>query len=336
MMNDKFSMILTQCIDDIQKGEKTVAECIEQYPDYKDELADLLNVMQFVKDNLKESVDEDFRWRTRSTLVNRVVSHQPVTIWDKSRLRFRETFTLRRRKPIMQLIVIVTLLFSLVSGGSVLASENAIPGDFLYKVKLFVEEARLVLTGEEKEVELYLQFAEKRLREVESLAERGRFEGIGVALDRFENHIDGATRSIPAERPPNDIEQDWKVIELSDSIFRHQEVLQGLLDNEVVAEQGRGAIEHAIEVSKKGQMKLNEIFPEGPPAKGPPSIPPGEPELPPLPEKPVDPGPPDLPGIPTLPVELPVDVEDLPEDDFEDDGPPFPLPEPVEGQPGRP
>ncbi|MBE0410263.1 MAG: hypothetical protein IBX69_11085 [Anaerolineales bacterium] len=88
------------------------------------------------------------------------------------------------------------------------------------------------------------------------------------------------------------------------------------------------------------QIKLNELFPEGPPAAPPlgvpPSIPPEEPELPPLPEMPVDPAQPDLPTIPTLPVELPVDLGDLPEDDDEDDGPPFPLPEPVEGQPGRP
>jgi hypothetical protein len=335
-MNDKFSFILSRCIASIEKGETTVDECIEQYPEYKDELADMLGVMKYVTDNLREPVDEDFRWRTRSTLVNRVINHQPITIWGNTLMWLRETFSIKRRKPLVQLVVLVTLLLSLVSGGSVLASENAIPGDFLYPVKMFVEEARLVLTGEEKEVELYLQFAEKRMREVESLAERGRFERFEVALDRFENQIDGAARSIPAERPPIDIEQDWKLIELADSIFRHQEVLQGLLDDEAVAEQGRGAIEHAIEVSKKGQMKLNEIFPEGSPAKGPPSIPPGESELPPHPDKPVDPDPPDLPGIPTLPVELPVDEGDLPEDDDEDERPPFPLPEPVEGQPGKP
>jgi hypothetical protein len=331
MMNDKISMILTQCIDDIEKGEKTVAECIEQYPQYKDELVDLLNLMQYVKVNLKEPVDEDFRWRTRSTLVNRVVNHQPVTIWEKSRLWFRETFTIRKRKPIMQAVLIVTVLLSLISGGSVLASENTVPGDFLYPLKMIVEEARLVITGEEKDATLHLQFAERRLREVEALAEKGRYQGIGVAIDRFENHIDGAARSVPVDKGSEEIQKDWKLTEFSDSIFKHQAVLQGLLEDEVIAVEAREAIEHAIEVSKKGQLRLSELFPEGLPAQ-----PPVEPGMPPLPEKPVDPGPPDLPTIPTLPVEIPVDLDDLPEDDDEDDGPPFPLPEPAEGQPGRP
>jgi hypothetical protein len=327
-MNDQFTSILTQCIDNIERGEMTPEECIENYPQYGDELADLLGMMHSIKTTSHEPVDEAFCWRTRASLVNKVISHQPVTIWDKPQLLLREIFSHRSRVPRMQIVLIVTLLLSLLSGGSVLAAENAVPGDLLYPLKMFVEEMRIAIFGEDKDTELHLQFAEKRLREVELLAEKGRFEGIGMAIDRFEHHIKGVERSIPAGKTHEDILRYWRMYELCETIFKHQEVLERLLDDEVVAEEARVAIEHAIEASAKGQTKLNELFPEGPPVTPPLEFvpipddlqPQGEPELP------------ESSGIPELPVELPFDPDVIPTDQGDEL---FPLPVPVV-PPGRP
>jgi len=328
-MNDRLTSVLTQCIDGLERGEMTLIECVENYPEFKDELRDLLDVMQSIKTIAHEPVEEDFRWRTRASLVNKVISHKPASIWDKFRLWIKETSIFRNRVAKVQIVLVIALLLSLVSGGSVLAAENAVPGDFLYPLKMFVEELRMAIIGEDDDVELHLRFAEKRLREVESLAEKGRFEGIGTAIDRFEYHIEGATRPDLADKKHDDILRDWRLYELSETIIKHQEVLERLLEDEVVVDEARAAIEHAIEASTKGQAKLNELFPEGFPAKPPiESIP-----APDIPKPQTEPEFEEVPGIPELPVEIPVDTEVTPP---EGDEGVLPIPLPVGSPPGRP
>lgn len=331
-MNNQFANILQQCIDDIESGEKTPEECVRHFPEYEVELADILGVVNFIKNTPHEPVNEDFRWRTRATLVNQVTGLQPETFWKKSYLRIKEAFVIRQRMPRIQLLLIVVLLLALVSGGTVLASHYSVPGDNLYPLKLVVEEARLVISGEDKETDLYIQFAEKRLREVEMLAERGRYERIILATDRFEFQIEGATRSVPVDTAIENDLRAHRLEQLSDSIYKHQEILQGLLDDEAVAEEARGAIEHAIEASEHGQSKLRDLFPQGhlptPIQEGLPI--PEDPKPPVQPQIPVTPGPPD---IPELPVELPVGP-DIDETEVDEGG--FPPPEPVEAPPGRP
>lgn len=77
----------------------------------------------------------------------------------------------------LALIIVVAML----SGGFVtaLAAGSALPGDALYPLKLEVERARLSLTADpERQAELYLQFAEKRLDEMNALAELGQYAAL--------------------------------------------------------------------------------------------------------------------------------------------------------------
>jgi hypothetical protein len=77
----------------------------------------------------------------------------------------------------LALVIVVAML----SGGFVtaLAAGSALPGDALYPLKLEVEQARLSLTADpERQAELYLQFAEKRLDEMNALAELGQYAAL--------------------------------------------------------------------------------------------------------------------------------------------------------------
>lgn len=65
----------------------------------------------------------------------------------------------------------IAILLALGAGGTVVASDSARPGDFLYPVDRAAESVRAALTSEEGQAELKVKFAEERLDEIESLIE---------------------------------------------------------------------------------------------------------------------------------------------------------------------
>ena len=87
----------------------------------------------------------------------------------------------------------------LVLGGVVAqTSQAAIPGDGTYPFKLLVERAQLMtILNERRALELRLEFLQRRVNEISSLAETGRVEQISTAVQRFEGDVDQAIRVIP-------------------------------------------------------------------------------------------------------------------------------------------
>ena len=87
----------------------------------------------------------------------------------------------------------------LILGGVVAQfSQAAIPGDGTYPFKLLVERAQLMTTlDEQRALELRLEFLQRRVDEISSLAETGRTEHISTAVQRFEGEVDQAIRVVP-------------------------------------------------------------------------------------------------------------------------------------------
>jgi hypothetical protein len=69
----------------------------------------------------------------------------------------------------------VVLALVMMGGGTVAASTNSLPGDVLYPVKTTTERVQAFFTfGKEAKANLYMRFAERRIVEIEALAERER------------------------------------------------------------------------------------------------------------------------------------------------------------------
>lgn len=82
------------------------------------------------------------------------------------------------------ILVIVVALSGL--GGTVYAAQDSLPGDPLYSVKLGVEEATMMLGGDDvARAERALNFATKRVREMLTLTERERLGDLGVSADKY-------------------------------------------------------------------------------------------------------------------------------------------------------
>lgn len=83
--------------------------------------------------------------------------------------------------------VIVAIVIALSAlGGTVYAAQDSLPGDTLYSMKLSVEDATMLLSGDDiARAERALNFATKRVREMLTLTERDRLGDLGATADKY-------------------------------------------------------------------------------------------------------------------------------------------------------
>jgi|GEM_PF-2487492 len=185
-MDNRFSIILGECLEGLENGSLTVEGCLQRYPEYRHELVDLLATAQTVREVSRIEPRSSFRRSARARLLAKLPNNQFVTIFEPIRLLIQNKPTYFSRRFVMTWIAIAVLLASLFGGGvAVQASADALPGQALYPLKTSLEEARLALTGDEARIDLYLDFADHRLMEAEKLLAKGAYEQIPPLFGRF-------------------------------------------------------------------------------------------------------------------------------------------------------
>lgn len=168
-----FDDILAECLDDLLRERRTLAECLEAYPEYADELKPALQIA-FLTMRLKSAEMPPARV---DALEKRLMAGMTAPI--PLRPRTTALFGLSR----MAAVILVTFLLLVGSGaGLVAASADDLPGDTLYGVKRLWETIVLSLspvTGQPGD--LWLQIANTRLSEAEQLSAQGRLTDEALA-----------------------------------------------------------------------------------------------------------------------------------------------------------
>lgn len=292
-MTELIETALAQSLEAIEMGGKTVTECLQEHPEIRGELEDLLLLASTLRDTTDLAADPEFQAKLRQRIIDHIQEHSPALVTSRNMGTLRSVINAILMRPMLRLALATLLVVVLLSGGVIYASAQALPGDLLYPVKTIIEEIRLNILGEGAKHDLHKEFAEKRLIEIEGLIDDGRYEYLPLAVGSYITSVDVATGTLL-----DDEVQKWEVIEekgleLDQNLARHIEILIGLMDK--LPPQALPAIEHAIEASSKGKEKLEERFPDGLPGGG------QKPESPPVQEKPEPepPGPPEGAGPPT-------------------------------------
>lgn len=101
---------------------------------------------------------------------------------------------------------LLSVLFLIGSGAGIsFASQSALPGDALYPTKLAIEKVRLAVTKNvEKKTELRLEFAARRLDEVEKIVTRKedvKTSAVNAALDSYDKTLDDAGEFLRIKNP---------------------------------------------------------------------------------------------------------------------------------------
>lgn len=102
-------------------------------------------------------------------------------------------FHLLFNKPAFTLAVCLGILISFGAFGF---AQNSLPGDALFSVKKMAEEGRTVFVSAEQKPRVQLELANKRLEELNSIAENNQAKNLAPALNEFQVNIAQAVKEI--------------------------------------------------------------------------------------------------------------------------------------------
>ena len=183
----------------------------------------------------------------------------------------QNTHAARQRNTVLARWALALLLVAALiatSTGVVAASTTSLPGDALYPVKRLSENVRLSLTPASEQAGLHLDFAGRRLGEVEALAAKGI-----VASDTIREMADESELALAGIQvmPPD--QQVTLLAKLADLSQRQQSVLNRVEGN--APAEAREALERARLVSQRGLEQAQKMIHDHSNQPGPNNIPPG-------------------------------------------------------------
>ncbi len=156
---------------------------------------------------------------------------------------------------------LILVLFLGSGAGAAFASQESLPGDTLFPVKLFTEEVEKFLArSNETKVELSIKFADRRIKEVIQLTANTENQGdenqeeIKNNIERFKLEIERGEGFLAKLDIKHKKKQDILklVLKFEGDLAKHQEILEDLED--VVPEQAKEAIRRAREASARGEI----------------------------------------------------------------------------------
>ncbi|MGB2855120.1 MAG: DUF5667 domain-containing protein [Dehalococcoidia bacterium] len=166
MMNRGFDDILDACLDRITQKGDSIEQCLESYPEQAGELEPLLRAALSVDVSSIEPRTE-FQRMAKARLLSAVAATK-----EKEGRRRLPLWNWQQRWAVALAVVLALVM---MGGGTVAASTNSLPGDVLYPVKTTTERVQAFFTfGKEAKANLCMRFAERRIVEIEALAERER------------------------------------------------------------------------------------------------------------------------------------------------------------------
>lgn len=267
-MRDHLADILASCLEFIERGEHTVEECLALYPEYRDELEPLLAMAASISERADYAPRPSFQLASRARLLRRL-SPRPAGMNRPSVEHSRQKPAVLRPKRLVVLwTTLLVIAVSLIGGGTVYASNEALPGDMLFPVKRAIEATRLSISDDAGDVLLGAEFAQTRLEEIQALLNSNREEDLDLAVDLLTEGIDASTLSLAvvAQEDPGRAAELSSLLAGAFSI--HAEVLTSRLES--VPARARPAIENAILASNRGRETVQELFENDVPGGGPP------------------------------------------------------------------
>lgn len=161
--------ILDACLEKIKQG-MAIGEILSQYPDYVDELKELLLIAKDIKDTpLPQPSDRAIT--TCLIKIGKVLQLQRERAYKK---RLPKLFYFPSLAWVRASVFALIIIF--ISWTTVSLSAQSLPGDILYPIKILTEKVKYFLTiNPEGKAELRLIYSEERTKElVKHLGKKGK------------------------------------------------------------------------------------------------------------------------------------------------------------------
>ena len=173
----KFDVILDECIENLLSGQKTVEQCLLQYPEQSNELEPLLRTAVIMQKAVDVKPSAEFRAKARYQMQLKM-AQSPARVPVRPRLL-----------PRWALAAGVAMMVFVLGGSTVILSAGVMPGNPLYAVKLGYENVQLALAGSpEKKAELYMNLADLRVNEISWMAANNKTQDMADAANRLDSY----------------------------------------------------------------------------------------------------------------------------------------------------
>jgi len=177
--------ILALCLHDLETGQKSLGDCVAQYPAYPELEAELrlaLALRQMPLPTVSAKTAQHHRAQLRAVAIPRSVPHRWFGwLWQPL--------------PLRRVVAVSLLIFLLMSGPrAALVAAASWPGETLYPVKRADESLQLLVTPEAEQAYIHLLLAERRADELVAQARRPHFTP--SLLAEFSQQLDLALYSI--------------------------------------------------------------------------------------------------------------------------------------------
>jgi len=193
IMQKRYSEVLEECIHRCVDSGEPIEVVLSEHPKWKEQLREDLEAavrLGEVRKSLQPR--REFIPSARNTILKQIEQEPKFNnFWDRL---FNPEKQLAARYFTALLVIII---FSIASGGLIIASDRPLPGDGLYPVRRISEIINLVLTIDSvKEAKLQQRLAQDYLVACADLVSQGRSEDALVALRKYEIHISGTGRQL--------------------------------------------------------------------------------------------------------------------------------------------
>jgi hypothetical protein len=250
----KFEDILADCIDDIKAGKASVEDCLNRYPSRRRQLEPLLRIALEIREPPTVRPSHSFKMKSRIWLMDRIHSGQVATRWPWSHhdSRAKPVAYIRRfSTSAAGVILAIVLAVSGLGAGTAYASQASLPGDSLYRIKLATEQAGMMLVGDDvARAERALSFANKRVREMEALAEKGRPQDLDLAVEEYGYALNMTLAEIEQAGDRGLATENITAL-VAEATVRHLLMLDDVWD--IVPDEAKTAIAQARNMSETGR-----------------------------------------------------------------------------------
>lgn len=181
MSDRNLENVLSTCVDRYLGGEWTLEDCLARYPNHTQLIRNYLAVSDALRDLVPRPPSQaalSFGERLVLGELDRLVESRPTGSGPR-RLAGRLGRLLVASR--LATATAVVLLAMLLGSGVTLAASVSGPASPLYGYKLTLDRVRIELTPEDRKADVYIDVAERRLREMEQVA---LSEG-GKGIDRI-------------------------------------------------------------------------------------------------------------------------------------------------------
>jgi len=158
----------------------------------------------------------------------------------------------------IRIIIAIVLALSALGGGTVYAAQDSLPGDALYPVKLAAERLTMMLGRDDvARAERALSFADKRVREMVTLMEKGRPEDLSLTVEKYCYALNISMTRME-EQVGNGGPHAGDIAALvAEATAQHLSVLNGLYD--MVPDEAKPVIQRAMEEALKCYQRAIQV-----------------------------------------------------------------------------